>query len=244
MALAKQTMHVEGNNAVTKTQRKRLAGLPIVSLLLGVLSAIGMMVSMWLIFAYTPMDALQGEPQRIFYLHVPMAWIGMFSYVVMAVAGVLYLCKPDERVDWIARASAEVGFVFLTAMLMLGMLWARPIWGAWWVWDPKLTAALILWFMYVGYIMLRSYWGRTRESARVGAVVGIIGIIDVPIIYMSVLWWRGQHPEPISDLPPQATLTLLVTLVSVTLLYCFLTIQAYQLQRLQALAQRLRASVE
>jgi len=243
MALAKQT--VEGDKAVKETKkRQHLDRLPVASLLLGVLSAIGMMISMWLIFVYTPVDALQGEPQRIFYLHVPMAWIGMFAYVVMTVAGIVYLFNADERVDWIARASAEVGFVFLTITLILGMLWGKPIWGAWWVWDPKLTAALILWFMYVGYIMLRSYWGRNRESGRVGAVIGIIGIIDVPIIYMSVLWWRGQHPAPISDLPPQATLTLLVTLVSVTLLACFLMVQAYQLQRLQTLAQRLRASVE
>ncbi len=245
MALAKQTMHVEGNSPVPETKEARhLDRLPLVSLLLGALSAIGMMISMWLIFVYTPLDALQGEPQRIFYLHVPTAWIGMFSYVVMTVAGVIYLFKADERIDWIARASAEVGFVFLTITLILGMLWGKPIWGAWWVWDPKLTAALILWFMYVGYIMLRSYWGRNRESARVGAVVGIIGLVDVPIIYMSVLWWRGQHPLPVSDLPSQATLTLLVTLVSVTLLYCFLTVQAYQLQRLQTLTQRLRAIVE
>jgi len=243
MALAKQT--VEGDKAVKETKKRQdLDRLPVASLLLGVLSAIGMMISMWLIFVYTPVDALQGEPQRIFYLHVPMAWIGMFAYVVMTVAGIVYLFNADERVDWIARASAEVGFVFLTITLILGMLWGKPIWGAWWVWDPKLTAALILWFMYVGYIMLRSYWGRNRESGRVGAVIGIIGIIDVPIIYMSVLWWRGQHPAPISDLPPQATLTLLVTLVSVTLLACFLMVQAYQLQRLQTLAQRLRASVE
>lgn len=243
MALAKQTTSIESRDLGTGT-RRRPESLPVVSLILGALSAIGMMASMWLIFSYTPMDALQGEPQRIFYLHVPTAWIGMFAYVVMTVAGIIYLFKSDERIDWIARASAEVGLVFLTITLILGMLWGKPIWGAWWVWDPKLTAALILWFMYVGYIMLRSYWGRNRESARGGAVVGIIGIIDVPIIYMSVIWWRGQHPAPVSDLPPQATLTLLVTLVSVTLLYCFLMVQAYQLQRLQTLAQRLRAIVE
>ncbi|GAC1362865.1 MAG: cytochrome c biogenesis protein CcsA [Ktedonobacteraceae bacterium] len=243
MALAKQTTRI-GSSTPAVGRRGPLNSLPLVSLVLGALSALGMMISMWLIFVYTPMDALQGEPQRIFYLHVPTAWIGMFAYVVMTVAGIIYLFKADERIDWIARASAEVGLVFLTITLILGMLWGKPIWGAWWVWDPKLTAALILWFMYVGYIMLRSYWGRNRESARGGAVVGIIGIIDVPIIYMSVLWWRGQHPAPISDLPPQATLTLLVTLASVTLLYCFLMIQAYQLQRLQTLAQRLRAIVE
>ncbi len=246
MALANQTTnvarpHSEQANVRQERQERRLS---LALLMLGGLSLLGMMVSIWMIFFYTPVDALQGEPQRILYIHVPTAWGGMLGFIVLAVAGIIYLFKPDERLDWVARASAEVSAVFLSITLLLGMLWGKPIWGAWWVWDPKLTAALILWFMYVGYIMLRSYWGRNRESARGGAVVGIVGIIDVPIIYMSVIWWRGQHPAPISDLPPQATLTLLVTLVSVTLLYCFLMVQAYQLQRLQTLAQRLRAIVE
>ena len=207
-----------------------------------------MLISIWLIFFYTPIDALQGETQRIFYFHVPTAWVGMLAFVVMTVVSIIYLIRSDERLDWIARASGEVGAVFLTFLLITGSLWGKPIWGTWWVWDPKLTAALILWFMLIGYLMLRSYMGRTTASARVGAVWSIVGVFDVPIIYFSVLWWRGQHPGPQitsgGGLPPAAILTLIVSLVTFTLLYCSLTIVVYQLQRLQTQTQRLRTIVE
>jgi heme exporter protein C len=231
-----------------RVDREHPVRLPMASLILGGLSCIGMLASIWLIFFYSPIDALQGVTQRIFYFHVPTAWIGMFAFVVMTIAGVAYLIKPDERLDWIARASGEIGAVFLTFLLITGSLWGKPIWGAWWVWDPKLTAALILWFMLISYLMLRSYMGRTPESARVGAVWSIVGVIDVPIIYFSVLWWRGQHPGPqitsSGGLPLAAILTLVVSLATFTLLYCCLMVLVYQLQRLQTQAQRLRASVE
>ncbi len=247
MALAKQAARAERANRA-KVGSARAPRLPFVSLTLGALSCIGMMVTIPLIFFYAPTDALQGEVQRILYFHVPTAWIGMLAFVVQAAAGVLYLLKANERLDWIARASAEVGVVFLTITLILGSLWGKPVWGAWWTWDPKLTAALILWFMFIGYLMLRSYMGRTTDSARVGAVWSIVGVIDVPIIYLSVQWWRGQHPAAqvgvAGALPPEATLTLMVSLATFTLLYCFLMLQVYHLQRLQTLAQRLRASVE
>lgn len=250
MALTNQATDIipPSEGCVGSIKREHAAGLPIASLILGGLSCIGMLVSIWLIFFYTPVDALQGVTQRIFYFHVPTAWVGMFAFIVMTIAGIAYLVKPDERLDWIARASGEVGAIFLTFLLITGSLWGKPIWGAWWVWDPKLTAALILWFMFIGYLMLRSYMGRTPESARVGAVWSVVGVLDVPIIYFSVLWWRGQHPGPqiTSDggLPPAAILTLIVSLVTFTLLYCFLMVLVYQLQRLQTRAQQLRAIVE
>ena len=250
MALTKQATDI-GTPAEGRTDganRERPVRLPIASLILGGLSCVGMLVSIWLIFFYTPVDALQGATQRIFYFHVPTAWVGMFAFVVMTIAGIVYLVRPDERFDWIARASGEIGAVFLTFLLITGSLWGKPIWGAWWVWDPKLTAALILWFMLIGYLMLRSYMGRTPESARVGAVWSVVGVLDIPIIYFSVLWWRGQHPGPqiTSDggLPPAAILTLMVSLATFTLLYCFLMVLVYQLQRLQTRAQQLRALVE
>ncbi|GCE04277.1 cytochrome c biogenesis protein [Dictyobacter aurantiacus] len=245
MALAKQ---ISGTEKRAASARQSGGRWPLVSLILGGLTALTLAVSLWMIFFYTPVDSLQGETQRIFYFHVPTAWVGMLSFIILAVAGIIYLFKPDARLDWLARAAAEVGVVFLSITLILGSLWGKPIWGAWWVWDARLTATLILWFMYVGYLMLRSYMGRTSEGARAGAVIGVIGAIDVPIIYLSVSWWRGQHPVAQvgvqGALPPQATLTLMVALVAITLLYAFMMVQAYQLQRLQALAQQLRAIVE
>ncbi len=206
------------------------------------------MISLWMIFIYAPTDAIEGNAQRIFYFHVPSAWIGMLAFGVLALSGTGYMVTKDERWDWLARAAAEIGAVFITLALITGSIWGRTTWGAWWTWDPKLTATLILWFMYIGYLMLRSYMGRTSASAYAGAVLGIVGVVDVPIIYLSVQWWRGQHPTAEvgvpGALPPSVVLTLMVSLATFTLLYCFLMVQLYQLQKLQTLTQRLRASVE
>lgn len=246
MALANQTAQTSFE-ADVRRQRK-LHALPLASLLLGVLSFLGMMVSLWMIFVYAPLDEVQGEPQRIFYFHVPMAWVGMLAFVMVTIGGIVYLVKSDERWDWLARAAAEVGVVFLTLALVLGSIWGKTTWGTWWSWDPKLTAVLILWFMYVGYIMLRSYMGRTHASARNGAVLAIVGVIDVPIIYEATNWWRTLHPPAqvgvSGALPGSVVLTLMVSLVTFTLLFSFLMIQLYQLQKLETQAQRLRASVE
>jgi heme exporter protein C len=247
MALAKR--------AATAAQEKANAGanrretrFPVVSLVIGILSLLGMMVSIWMIFLYAPTDAVQGQPQRIFYFHVPLAWLGMLGFVIVAIAGTGYLVKKDERWDWAARASAESGAFFITLALITGSIWGKTIWGTWWTWDARLTTTLILWFIYIGYLMLRSYMGRTHASARAGAVLAIIGIIDVPIIYESVNWWRTLHPPAqvgVQDaLPSSVVLTLMVSLATFTLLFSFLVIQLYQLQRAQTLAQRLRTTIE
>lgn len=222
--------------------------LPVVSLILWVATLLGMGATIWMAFLYAPTDAVQGPPQRIFYFHVPVAWIGMLAFVVMAGAGVAYLWKKDERWDWLARASAEIGVVFISLALITGSIWGRTTWGTWWTWDARLTTTLILWFIYIGYLMLRSYMGRTPASARAGAVMAIICVIDVPIIYESVNWWRTLHPVAevgvAGALPPPVVLTLLISLTTFTVLYAVLMISAYQLQRAQTLAQRLRASLE
>jgi heme exporter protein C len=223
-------------------------GLPIVSLTLGALCFIGMLVSIWAIFLYAPTDAIQGQAQRIFYFHVPIAWIAMLSSGVLAFVSIIYLWKKDERWDYTARASAEIGAVFTTLTLITGSIWGRTIWGTWWSWDPKLTATLVLWFIYIGYLMLRNYMGRTPASARSAAVLGIISFVDIPIIYEAVNWWRGLHPPAevgvAGALPPEVVLTLMISLSSFTLLFAFLMIQLYNLQKIQTQAQRLRAIVE
>src|SRR5262249_35916231 len=229
--------------APVRVRRERRLSLAL--LISGILSLVGMMVSIWMIFFYVPLYSGQGgEPQRILYIHVPTAWGGMLGFIILAIVGIVYLFRADERLDWLVLASAEVSAVSLSITLLLGMLWGKPIWGAWWVWDPKLTASLILWFMYIGYIMIRSYMGRTHDSGRIGAVIGIIGVIDLPIIYLSVQWWRGQHPTAEvgvqGALPPEATLTFLITTLTFTLFYCFLLIMIYQLQKIQARTQQLR----
>jgi heme exporter protein C len=248
MALVEQERRV-GRNGPANNQQRRVTRPPVVSLLVGMLACIGMLATFWMVFFYAPLDAVQGIPQKIFYIHVPSAWIGMLAFVVLTIAGIVYLFKADERWDWVARASAEVGLIFLTVALVSGSIWGKITWGTWWSWDAKLTAVLILWFMFVAYLMLRSYMGRTEASARSAAVLGIIGCIDVPIIYEATNWWRTLHPAaqigtPDGGLPPEAVWTFLVALVAFTLLYSFLLVQVYQLQRLQTLAQRLRSNIE
>lgn len=222
--------------------------LPIISLILWAIALPGMALAIWMAFLYAPTDAVQGPPQRIFYFHVPVSWVGMLACVVMALAGVLYLWKKDERWDWVARAAAEIGAVFISLTLITGSIWGRVTWGTWWTWDARLTTTLILWFTYIGYLMLRNYMGRTPASARAGAVLSIIGVVDVPIIYESVNWWRTLHPVAevgvAGALPPSVVLTLMVSLAVFTILYAALMIQGYQLQRAQTLVQRLRAGLE
>ena len=247
MALANRDTQTERQNSTIGTPGQNTRP-PIASLALLTLTFIGMMTSILMIFLYVPTDAIEGIPQRIFYFHVPIAWIGMLAFGVLAVASIGYLWKKDERWDWLARASAEVGTIFITLALITGSIWGRTTWGTWWTWDARLTTTLILWFIYIGYMMLRSYMGRTPASARSGAVLAIIGVIDVPIIYESVNWWRTLHPQAEvgtpGALPPEVVLTLMISLVTFTLLYSFLMVQIYQLQKMQALAQQLHANIE
>ena len=247
MALANRDTQTERQDSSSGT-RGRDTRLPLVSLVLLALTFIGMMTSIFMIFLYVPTEAIEGIPQRIFYFHVPIAWIGMLAFGVLAVASIGYLWKKDERWDWLARASAEVGTIFITLALITGSIWGRTTWGTWWTWDARLTTTLILWFIYIGYMMLRSYMGRTPASARSGAVLAIIGVIDVPIIYESVNWWRTLHPQAEvgtpGALPPEVVLTLMISLVTFTLLYSFLMVQIYQLQKMQAQAQQLHADIE
>src|SRR5436309_8760152 len=193
MALARQESNIgQRDTDISLPEKVRP---PLISTLLLLFTTLGMMSSIGLIFLYVPTDAIEGIPQRIFYFHVPIAWIGMLAFGVMAISGIAYLWKKDERWDWLARASAEIGAVFITLALLTGSIWGRTTWGTWWTWDARLTTTLILWFIYIAYIMLRSYMGRTPASARAGAVLAIMGFVDVPIIYESVNWWRTLHPQ-------------------------------------------------
>jgi heme exporter protein C len=140
-----------------------------------------------------------------------------------------------------------VGVVFTTLTLISGSLWGRPIWGTWWQWDARLTTTLILWFIYVGYLVMRSYMGRSDEGARAAAVVGILGFFGVPIVYESVNWWNTLHPSQFvleGQLPGSMLLALMIALVTFTLLFVFLLIQVYKLHSLRAATDELRARVE
>ena len=132
--------------------------------------------------------------QRIFYFHVPCAWVAFAAFGIVAIAGVFYLWLKDQIWDDLGYAAAEIGMVFCTLVLITGSLWAKPIWGTWWTWDSRLTTTFILWLLYGGYLMLRAMADDTPEVARFGAVIGIVAALDVPVVVLSVRLWRTIHP--------------------------------------------------
>jgi len=219
-------------------------------LALGAGAFAGILLTLWAAFVYAPTELVEGEVQRIFYIHVPMAWLAYLAFFLVAVASALYLWRRDERWDWFARANAEIGAIFTTLVLITGSIWGKSFWGAWWVWDARLTTTLILWFVYVGYLVLRSYTGRTAQGARVAAVVGILGFVDVPINYFAVTWWRTLHPSAVlplgsePQLPASMLIALMIALAAFTLLFGFLLLQVYRLERTQSLVEHLRAEIE
>ena len=213
------------------------------------LAGFGLIASAYFIVAYAPEEAQQGIVQKIFYGHVASAWASYLSFFITFASSALYLWKRDRAWDLLALASAEVGVIFCTAVLLSGPFWGKPIWGTWWTWDARLTTTLVLWLIYVGYLLLRPFSGEGERGARFAAVVGIIGFLDIPLIHLSVRWWRTLHPKPIvmnaqgPQLPPEMLITLFVTLATFTMLaLSFIAIRA-EIERLRDLAAILRRRV-
>ncbi len=143
-----------------------------------------------------PTEQTMGNVQRIFYYHVPSAWTAFLLFFANFVASAVYLWKRGKRADAFALASAEVGVVFCTVVLVTGPLWAKPVWGIWWTWDARLTTTLILWLIYVSYLILRRY-SSGGQTPLLAAALAIFGFIDVPIVYLSIRYFRTQHPQPV-----------------------------------------------
>ncbi len=201
--------------------------------LLAPITILNIAVALYMALFYAPRERTMGDAQRIFYFHVPSAWVGFLAFFVVFVGSVLYLLKRDPKWDGVARSSAEIGVIFTTLVLLTGPLWAKAAWGAYWVWDARLTTTLVLWLIYIGYLMLRSSVDDTRR-ARMSAVIGILGFLDVPIIYLSVTWWRTMHPTLLvtesGGLEPPMLQTLMVALLSFTLLYAWLMLTRVRLE--------------
>ena len=199
-----------------------------------------------LVIFYAPADAVQGMVQKIFYLHVPAAIAAYLCFAGVLVGGLVYLWNESPAADRLARAGAEVGLVFTTVTLVLGSIWAKPIWGSYWVWwDARLVSTLVLWLIYAGYLLARRIAAPGRQAARFGAVIGIVGFIDVPIVHFSVSWWRTIHP-PVEtaapeSLPPEMLLTFAVSTLAVLLLGAVLVGYRY---RVEALRDRLAAALD
>lgn len=193
------------------------------------LTVAALAVSMYAVFVWVPNDAFQGLVQRIFYVHMAM-WLPTFTaFGVVAVASLLFLWKRQPVWDRLGRSSAELGLLFCTLGLASGSIWARPIWGIWWTWDPRLTLTLILWMLYAAYLLLRTLTTDKDQGAVFAAILGVTGVVDLYLINRAVYWWRSIHPAVIVDqkgnsglADPTMQWTLTITLVAFFLLFLYL----------------------
>ncbi|MEE8619299.1 MAG: cytochrome c biogenesis protein CcsA [Dehalococcoidales bacterium] len=203
-----------------------------------------MIAALYMVFVYVPTEKHTGIVQRIFYFHVPVAWVSFLAFFVTFIFSILYLWKRAMKWDAIAHASAEVGVIFTTLVLITGPIWAKPVWGIWWTWDARLTTSLVLWLTYVAYLLVRSYAAEPARGARFSAVIGIVGFINVPIVFLTVNLWRTQHPTTIifeGGLTPPMLTTLLVCIAAFTVLYILLTIQSANLKVMESDIKHLRS---
>ena len=206
-----------------------------------VLSASLMALTLYMVYFWVPTEQNLGVSQRIFYFHVPLGWLGMISIVLVAIASFLHLITGKEKWDSLAYSTAELGLVFATLIIVTGSIWAKPVWGVWWTWDAKLTTTLILWFIYVGYLMVRAYAPRGTQGRRYASVVALIGAVDAPIIYLATVWWRTAHPNlnigPLADsggLEIRMALTFLISMITFTVLYAYVLMERYSLKRTES----------
>jgi heme exporter protein C len=208
---------------------------------LGIVTLAMMTAAIFMVFVYVPTEAQQGIVQRIFYFHVPCAWVAFAAFALVAIASAFYLWMGQQVWDDLAYAAAEVGMLFCTLVLITGSIWAKPIWGAWWTWDSRLTTTLILWLLYGGYLTLRVMADELPQVGRLAAVVGIVAAADIPVIIVSVRLWRTIHPAVIVTRQgghgledPRMIATLLVSMAAFTALGAWLMMLRFATLRMMA----------
>jgi heme exporter protein C len=193
-----------------------------------------------------PTEATMGDVQRIFYYHVPSAWTAFLAFFANFVASIVYLVNRSRRAAAFAVSTAEVGVVFCTVVLVTGPLWARPVWGIWWTWDARLTSTLILWLIYVSYLVLRRF-STGGQAPVLAAALAVFGFIDVPIVYLSIRYFRTQHPQPVigggegSGIDPVMLKTLLVNWLAFMVFGAIVLAVRYRLERLRQMVEEAHA---
>jgi heme exporter protein C len=225
------------------TQRPSVAAQPPRSSpLLGLVAFAAVLTAQVLGFVVSPPDRDMGQLQKIMYVHVPSAWNAFLAFFVVFVASVHYLWLKRERSDLLAAAAAEVGTVFTALTLILGSIWGRPTWGVWWTWDPRLTSTAVLLVIFAGYLALRSFAEDPDRRARWSAAVGILGALNVPIVYMSVKWWRTLHQTQSSaaTVDPAYALGLRANGIAFALLLIYLVRRRYQIAIVERDTERRR----
>jgi len=189
---------------------------------------------------YAPPERMMGEVGRIFYVHVPVAWYAMLTFTVAAVAAVGWLTTGRHGFDWCVEAATEVGIVLNALLLILGSLWARPTWGVWWTWDPRLTSATVMLLTFVGVMLLRSAFKDPLRRANRTAIATILAFVNVPVTYMSVKWWRSLHqiqstPDTVSE---PMVLVFRINLVAMLLVVVWFIAHRWRIAKTRAAAER------
>jgi heme exporter protein C len=200
----------------------------------------------FLIFKVAPTERIMGDVQRIFYLHVSLAISSYLAFTGVFVSSIMYLWKKRLLWDTIAYTCAEIGVLFSTLVLITGSLWARPIWNVWWAWDPRLVTMFILWFIYVGYFLLRKGISDWSKRAQYSAVIGIIGFLDIPLVRLATKWWRSVHPRLKSEdggLDPLMMKIMIFSMMTFLIFTVFLFMYRYRIakteEKLTILTKRL-----
>jgi heme exporter protein C len=220
----------------------RAAEPPRTSALLGLVAFAAVAIAQALAFTTSPPDRDMGHLQKIMYVHVPAAWSAFICFFIVFVASLHYLWLRRERSDLLAASAAEVGTVFTALTLVLGSIWGRPTWGVWWTWDARLTSTAVLLVIFVGYLALRAFAEDPERRARWSAAVGVLGALNVPIVYMSVNWWRTLHQTQSSPstVDPAYALGLRANAIAFVLLLIYLVRRRYQTAVAERDAERRR----
>jgi heme exporter protein C len=214
--------------------------------ILDILSVTGILAVLVLVLFFTPEEATMGPIQKIFYFHVASAWAGMLSFLIAAGAGIGYLTTRRFSWDWLSFAAVEVGVGFGLAAILSGMLWARPIWNTWWVWDPRLTTTAIMELIYGAYFILRAGLNTPETRARLSAVYAILSAATVPLTFFSIRLFRTIHPVVIAagsegtafNMSTRMLAAFIASLVVFTILLADLVWHCYRLAKRKALSQQ------
>ena len=185
------------------------------------LTCFGMLSALAMIFLYVPTEKNLGVVQRIFYYHLPSAWNAFLGFFIVAGASGSYLWKGERSADLVAHTSVEVGMLFCTLFIVTGSIWAKASWGVWWTWDPRLPMTIVMWIVYASYVLLRQIAGDNEQVARYAAVLGIVGALNIPLIYIAIRLWRGIHPK-VEKMAPEMAWTLLVSTGAFLLFFALL----------------------
>src|SRR5436190_5421496 len=207
--------------------------------ILALLTFVTMIPALYMIFLFAPTEATQGHAQRIFYIHVPLAVVGAYGSAILLFIGCLgFLITRELKWDRFAAAAAEMGVVFTAAQLLTAMMWAKPIWGVWYAFDSRGTLQIVLLLIFIAYFMLRAYLPDREKRAKLCGVLGLLGMVDVPINYLSIYLFRTQHPQPVispggGGVDPDIATTFMVSLVAITFLYAYVFVKRLAIAKLE-----------